>query len=85
MSMSKKVRVVPEVVARQRGWDRRALGRLLVIAGTSANRSVARRHATMFGVTFPHASLRARAWLHAPESDLAAALVRDAHVAGDMV
>lgn len=72
MSMSKKVRIVPEIVERQRGWGSRCLGRLLVVAGTSANRTIARRHATTFGASFPHASLRARAWLHAPESDLAA-------------
>jgi transcriptional regulator with XRE-family HTH domain len=72
LSMSKKVRVVPTVVAEERGWDRHALGRLLIVAGTTANRSVARRHATMFGMTFPQASREARSWIRAPEADLAA-------------
>jgi transcriptional regulator with XRE-family HTH domain len=72
MAMSKKVRVVPPLVARERGWDRHALGRLLVVAGTTANRTIVRRHATMFGMTFPQASREAQSWLRAPEADLAA-------------
>jgi transcriptional regulator with XRE-family HTH domain len=71
MSMSKKVRVVPTVVERERNWRRAAFGRLLVVAGTTANRTVARRHKTVFATTFPDGAVAARAWVGRPVGDFA--------------
>ncbi len=71
MSMSRKVRVVPSSVARERGWDRARLGRILVVTGTAANRSVVRRHRAVFDATFPVDSVATRGWLRSPTSDFA--------------
>jgi transcriptional regulator with XRE-family HTH domain len=71
VSMSRKIRLVPKVVARERGWHRLHLGRVLVVASTSANRSVVARHQAMFDATFPSGSQAARAWLRMPADDFA--------------
>ena len=72
LSMSRKVRHVPEILERDRGWKRRSLGRLLVVIGTTANRSVVERHESLFASTFPAGSNVAKAWLALPRDDLAA-------------
>jgi len=72
LSMSRKVRIVPGILTRERGWHRRHLGRVLVVAGTTANRSTVAQHRAMFEATFPEGSRDARAWLANPTSDLAA-------------
>ena len=61
-----KVRVVPAVVGRERGWQARHLGRLLVMPGTKANRASVGRHAETFATAFPERMPAVRAWLHAP-------------------
>lgn len=71
MSLSRKVRVVPRLVA-ARGWRRDVLGRMLVVAGTTANRSVVRSHQSLFDTTFPAGSRSARAWLRDPAEDVSA-------------
>jgi len=50
--MSRKVRLVPGIVARERGWHRLNLGRVLVVAATSANRSIVLSHRAMFDAAF---------------------------------
>ena len=72
MSLSRKVRVVPRFVAESRGWRRDVLGRMLVVAGTTANRSVVRSHQSLFDTTFPAGSRSARAWLRDPAEDVSA-------------
>ncbi len=71
MTLSRKVRVVPKVAARERGWDRRSLGRILVVIGTSRNRRVVGSHRSVFDATFPSNTLATRQWIHAPTSDFA--------------
>jgi transcriptional regulator with XRE-family HTH domain len=70
-STAKKVRLVPGIVARERGWHRLHLGRLLVVASTSANRAIIARHRAMFDAAFPSTSMEARAWIRAPDSEFA--------------
>ena len=71
MSMSRKVRIVPGIVEAERGWGRRALGRILVATGTRANRTVIDRHTSMFDATFPARTVEARRWLRRPAGDFA--------------
>ena len=71
MSMSRKLRLVPPLVAEERGWERLALGRILVVAGTRANRSVVLRHAATFQATFPSATADCRRWVSSPNRDFA--------------
>jgi transcriptional regulator with XRE-family HTH domain len=83
MSMSKKVRLVPAVVAEERGWKRSGLGHLVVVLDSHANRSTVASHEATFAATFPARTARVRAWLRSPVGDLAGvwflALRREAH------
>ena len=71
-ALSKKLRVVPGVARDQRDWRPRHVATLLVIAGTTANRSIAKRHAATFDAAFPGRSGEARRWLRRPKGSLSA-------------
>ena len=71
MSMSRKVRLVPPLVAEERGWKRAALGHVVVILETRANRTTVDRHAATFTATFPARTAAVRRWLRTPLGDLA--------------
>ena len=83
MSMSRKVRLVPPQVAEERGWERAALGHIVVILDSRANRSTVERHAATFAATFPARTAAVRGWLRAPSGDFAGlwflALRNEAH------
>jgi transcriptional regulator with XRE-family HTH domain len=65
-SFGRKVRLVPGIVARERGWRPVAVGRVLVASGTSANRAIVDEHAAIFRSAFPSRALEIRPWLRAP-------------------
>lgn len=69
MSMSRKVRVVPGEVEEERGWARRAMGRLVVMADTRANRSLVAAHRAIFDSSFPGRTAESRRWMSAPDGD----------------
>lgn len=71
MSMSRKVRLVPAVVARERRWDRRALGIIVALPDSHANRDLIARHPATFEASFPARTSACRAWANAPIGDLA--------------
>jgi transcriptional regulator with XRE-family HTH domain len=71
MSMSRKVRVVPAEVADDRGWVRHAMGRVVVMAETRANRSMVATHRSTFDSSFPGRTAETRRWLAAPSGDYA--------------
>lgn len=83
MSLSRKVRLVPALVAEERGWVRLALGHLVVMLDTRSNRLTVGRHEGTFAATFPSRTAAVRAWLRSPVGDLAGlwflALRREAH------
>jgi hypothetical protein len=70
-SLSKKVRLVPAEIARERGWERVVLGHVVVLLDTRANRSTVASHRATFDATFPSHTAQVRAWLCAPKGDLA--------------
>ena len=69
-SLATKVRVVPKLVRRERGWDALHVGRLLVMPGSHANRSIVRRHAATFANLFPERMPTIRSWLRRPNRGL---------------
>jgi transcriptional regulator with XRE-family HTH domain len=71
MSMSRKVRLVPPLVAKDLGWDRRCLGHVVVIADTRANRATVTGHRVTFDAAFPSATAATRAWIRSPARDVA--------------
>ena len=70
-SFARKVRLVPGLVERERGWDADHLGRLLVMPATHANRAVVVRHAATFATLFPERMPAIRGWLRRPTRSLA--------------
>ena len=65
MTLDRKARIA-RALARERGWDVRAVARLLVIReGRTARRRVA-EHPSMFANAFPIRGVAARRWLRAP-------------------
>ena len=71
MSMSRKVRLVPPLVAKERDWARLSLGRILVVDGSRANRTVVDRHRATFAATFPASTRDVGRWLSNPAGDFA--------------
>ncbi len=65
-TFERKVRILPEVVAKEEGWDAIEVGRLLVIADTHANRALVHDHRTIFASTWPERTVAVRRWLQRP-------------------
>jgi transcriptional regulator with XRE-family HTH domain len=73
-SNGRKRRIVPALLAAERGWEPRCVANLLVVRESSPNRRVIAAHPATFGAAFPSGAWAARSWLAAPEGDLAAIL-----------
>ena len=71
-SFDRKVRIVPGLLAEQRGWRPEHVGRFLIVADTSTNRRVVRGHSATFRSSFPGDSRQARGWILDPMVDRAA-------------
>lgn len=65
-TLSRKSRVVPELLARERGWRATATGIVLVVAELTANRSVVARHEATFAAAYPQRGRHVRRWLRRP-------------------
>jgi transcriptional regulator with XRE-family HTH domain len=70
-SLDRKARLVPALLARERRWQARQVGRVLVLARTTANRGVIRRHAEIFASALPSGTSTVRAWLRNPSGSVA--------------
>ena len=66
-TFERKVRVLPEVLAREEGWRVATVGRLLLIADTHANRAIVREHQRIFGAVWPARTSATRRWIRRPE------------------
>jgi transcriptional regulator with XRE-family HTH domain len=71
LSLGRKLRLVPDLVRRERGWDPLAVARIVVVAGTTSNRSIVAEHPSVFGVSFPARSREIKAWLRQPSGPVA--------------
>jgi transcriptional regulator with XRE-family HTH domain len=76
-TLHRKGRVVPRLVADEHGWRPRAIGVLVFVDGTTANRTLVARHAATFGAAFPGHGIEARRWLATPSGPLAAVWLID--------
>lgn len=70
-TLDRKVRVVPELLRRQRGWRTRSIGRILVLPDTTANRSAVTHHSATLAAVMPRSSREVLAWLHDPHAPIA--------------
>jgi transcriptional regulator with XRE-family HTH domain len=67
-ALDRKLRLAP-VLARGRRWRARAIGGLIVVAGSRSNRRVVERHRETFEVLFPIRQVAAKQWLRAPVAE----------------
>jgi transcriptional regulator with XRE-family HTH domain len=70
-AFDRKVRIVPKLLARERGWRPGSIGQLLVVPASHGNRDRVRRHGATFAVRFPAGAARARRWIRDPVGDFA--------------
>jgi transcriptional regulator with XRE-family HTH domain len=73
-AFDRKARVVPRLVARDRGWRPDMVGMLLVVADRHPNRDALARHAKTFEARFPSRSREARRWIREPVGNFAGVL-----------
>ena len=69
--VDRKVRVVPLLLARERGWAPTWVARLLVVPDRSTVRRVIARHEATFRTVLPARTVEVRQWLVAPDGPLA--------------
>ena len=69
-SMDIKARVVPGVVARERGWRSAAVGSVLVLPDESTARRAVGRHGRALDVALPARTVAVRRWLQDPEGGI---------------
>ena len=69
-SFARKLRIVPGLVRREHGWDARHLGRLVVMPGSTVNRSIVANHAATFATLFPERMPAIGTWLRRPDRSL---------------
>jgi transcriptional regulator with XRE-family HTH domain len=71
-SFGRKVRILPRLLRADQGWDPLAIGRLVVVEGSTSNRATVERHRTIFDTAFPGRAAKARAWIRAPSEPMGA-------------
>ena len=70
LSLGRKLRLVPEEARRELGWDALAVGRIVVVPGTTESRSIVKRHTATFASTLPATSESIKHWIRKPEGPM---------------
>jgi len=68
-TFSRKVRILPAILAREEGWDALTIGRVLVLADTRMNRALVRDHAATFDSIWPARTADVRRWVQRPRRE----------------
>ena len=68
----RKLRLVPKLLAAERGWRATSIGSVLLLPEGSRARNAVTRHEATFAARFPGRTLEVRRWLSAPRGPLAA-------------
>lgn len=71
-ALGRKARVVPALLARERGWHPAHVGVALVMSPLTANRGAVARSRATFDAAFPQRTVDARRWVRRPAGPLAA-------------
>lgn len=71
MGVDRKARLMPLIVAKERGWQPVVVGRVVVLEESTANRSTVQRHQAAFDAALPATSRAVRTWLREPGTPLA--------------
>jgi hypothetical protein len=70
-TLDRKCRVVPQLLARDRGWRPGSVGRVVVVLDASTARRVVARHASTFESALPARSAEVRRWVRMPSGPIA--------------
>jgi transcriptional regulator with XRE-family HTH domain len=70
-ALGRKLRLVPDVIRQQRGWDPVVVGRVVVVTATSANRRLVETHRSIFEVSFPARTVAVKRWIRRPVGPIA--------------
>lgn len=70
VGLDRKARLVPRLLGNERGWVASAVGRVVVVADRTANRSLVARHSAVFDASLPTRSSAVRAWVRTPRGPL---------------
>jgi len=73
-SLGRKGRIVPDLLGRERGWKSASVGRMVVMPGWTANRSIVDRHRAIFDASFPGRAADVHRWLRDPSGPALAAV-----------
>ena len=65
-TLDRRARLVPMLVARERGWSPLTVGVVLVMAEGSVTRAAVGRHRSTFGAALPCRNVEVRRWLRDP-------------------
>ena len=71
LSLGRKLRLVPDAVRRDLGWDAAFVGRILVVPGSSETRTILARHRSIFDSSLPVSTTELRRWIRAPNGPIA--------------
>jgi transcriptional regulator with XRE-family HTH domain len=66
--LDRKTRLVPGLVASERGWRAATLGVVAVLAEGSSSRDAVARHRAIFGASLPQRNVEIRLWIRRPGS-----------------
>jgi hypothetical protein len=66
-TLDRKARIVPTLLAKERGWRARAVARVVVVRDGTTERDTVRRHAATFDAAFPARTREVTRWLAQPE------------------
>jgi transcriptional regulator with XRE-family HTH domain len=69
-ALDRKWRVVPMLVARERGWNAASLGLVLFMPELSTHRHLIERHPATFLAKLPDRQVRVRQWIGSPDGEL---------------
>jgi len=68
-TFDRKVRIAPELLAKERGWHALRVATLLVAGDSRAARTVVERHATTFDAVWPDRTIVAKRFVERPEAE----------------
>jgi transcriptional regulator with XRE-family HTH domain len=71
LSLGRKLRLVPDEVRRELGWDAASIGRIVVAPGTTENRAILDRHPSIFRTALPARAIEIRGWIREPSGPIA--------------
>jgi transcriptional regulator with XRE-family HTH domain len=71
VALARKLRLVPDVVRQERGWDPIHVARFVVTHASTENKSVIARHPALFSTALPARAVAIRSWLRSPNGPIA--------------